>query len=76
MGPPQITINQGHGVLVTDRDGQIPFLSTNGLYFFDTRAISNWMIFANGVQWLLLNGGNLFHYASRIFLTNPAIGTE
>jgi glycogen debranching enzyme len=76
VGPPQITINQGHGVLVTDRDGQIAFPSKMGLYFFDTRLISNWTIRANGTPWQLLNSGNLFHYAARIFLTNPAIVTE
>lgn len=76
VGPPQIAINQGHSVLVTDRDGQIPFPSNMGLYFFDTRLISNWTIYANGAPWQLLNSGNLFHYASRIFLTNPAIATE
>ncbi len=48
VGPPQIAINQGHSVLVTDRDGQIPFPSKMGLYFFDTRLISNWTIYANG----------------------------
>jgi glycogen debranching enzyme len=76
VGPPQIAINQGHSVLVTNRDGQIPFPSTLGLFFFDTRLISNWMIYANGLPWQFLNSGNLFHYASRIFLTNPAIPTE
>lgn len=34
------------------------------------------MIFANGGRWQLFNSGNLFHYASRVFLTNPAIITE
>ncbi len=76
VGPAQIAINEGHSVLVTDRDGQIRFPSNMGLYFFDTRLVSNWMIFANGGRWQLLNSGNLCHYASRVFLTNPAITTE
>lgn len=76
VGPPQIAINQGHSVLLTDPDGQIPFPSNKGLYFFDTRLISSWTICANGTPWRLLNSGNLFYYASRIFLTNPAIATE
>jgi hypothetical protein len=76
IGPPQIAINQGHTVLVTDRDGQIPFPSKRGLYFFDTRLLSNWRIYANGVRWQLLNSGKLFHYASRIFLTNARIATQ
>ena len=55
VGPPQIAINQGHSVLVTDRGGQVPYPSNMGLYFFDTRLISNWTIRANGVPWKLLN---------------------
>ncbi|WP_409189778.1 glycogen debranching N-terminal domain-containing protein [Bradyrhizobium sp. RDM4] len=71
-----MAINQGHSVLLTDPDGQIPFPSNKGLYFFDTRLISSWTICANGTPWRLLNSGNLFFYASRIFLTNSAVATE
>jgi hypothetical protein len=49
---------------------------TKGVYFFDTRLINSWSIWANGVPWDLLNSGNITHYASRIFLTNGAIPTE
>ncbi len=76
IGPPRNTINQGHTVLVTEQDGQIPSQSQKGLYFFDTRLISHWSIHGNGKPWKLLNSGNLFHYASRAYLTNPAIPTE
>ncbi len=75
VGPPQLAINQGNVVLVTDEDGQIVFPSDKGIYVFDTRLISSWMIWANGVPWDLLNSGNLTHYASRIFLANGAIFT-
>ena len=76
VGPPQLAMHQGNTVLITDRDGQIPYPSDKGLYFFDTRLISSWSIYANGESWDLLNGGNIAHYASRVFLTNRVIATE
>ena len=76
VGPPQLATNQGNLVLVTDPDGQITFPSDKGLYFRDTRLISSWSVFANGIEWDLLNSGNVTHYASRIFLTNAAFSTE
>jgi glycogen debranching enzyme len=76
VGPPQITIHQGQTVLVTEPDGQITWPSEKGLYFLDTRVISNWAIYANGEPWELLNGGPVYYDAARIFLTNRAIPTE
>ncbi len=76
VGPPQIAIHQGHTVLVTGLDGQISRPSENGLYFLDTRMISNWAIYANGEPWELLNGGPINYYSARIFLTNKLILTE
>src|SRR5215813_3296850 len=76
VGPPQISIHQGQTVLITEEDGQINSPSEKGLYFFDTRVVSDWTIYANGVPWEPLSGGALNHNASRIFLTNPTIETE
>ncbi len=76
VGPPQISIHQGQTVLITEEDGQINSPSEKGLYFFDTRVVSDWTIYANGVPWQPLSGGAINHYASRIFLTNPTIETE
>jgi glycogen debranching enzyme len=76
VGPPQIAIHQGQTVLVTDPNGTITSPSEKGLYFLDTRIISNWAIFANGEPWQLLNGGPINYYAARIFLTNGPILTE
>ena len=45
VGPPQIAIHQGQTVLVTDPDGTITWPSEKGLYFLDTRIISNWAIY-------------------------------
>jgi glycogen debranching enzyme len=76
VGPPQIAIHQGQTVLVSEPDGQINWPSEKGLYFLDTRIVSNWAIFANGEPWELLNGGAVNYHAARIFLTNKAILTE
>ena len=76
VGPPQIAIHQGQTVLISEEDGQINWPSEKGLYFFDTRVVSSWRIYANGEPWELLNGGAISYYASRIFLTNRALLTE
>ncbi len=76
VGPPQIAIHQAMTVLVTEIDGQINWPSDKGLYFFDTRLISAWSVYANGTPWDLLNGGAMNFDAARIFLTNQAFLTE
>ena len=73
VGPQQVSIHQGQTVLVSEPDGQIKWPSDKGLYFFDTRVISNWAIYANGEPWDLLNGGAITPYASRTYLTNKQI---
>lgn len=75
VGPHQISIHQGQTVLVSEPDGQIHWPSDKGLYFFDTRVISSWAVYANGERWDLLNGGAVTYYASRIYLTNRRIPT-
>ena len=76
VGPQQISIHHGQTVLVAEPDGQIHWPSEKGLYFFDTRVVSSWTIYANGEPWELLNGGAITHYASRIYLTNRRIPTS
>jgi hypothetical protein len=76
VGPPQIAIHQGQTVLVTGLDGQITWPSEKGLYFLDTRIVSNWAIYANGERWELFNGGPINYHSARIFLTNKPILTE
>jgi glycogen debranching enzyme len=76
VGPPVLTINQGHSMLITEWDGRIPWPSTRGFFVWDTRMISAWWIYANGESWELLNSGAITHFAAQIFLTNPAILTE
>ena len=76
VGPPQISIHQGQTILISELDGQINWPSDKGLFFRDTRVISNWSIYANGEPWTLLNGGAITYYAARIFLTNRIFATE
>ena len=76
VGPPQISIHQGQTVLISEESGQINWPSEKGLYFFDTRVVSSWTIYANGEPWELLNGGAVSYYSSRIFLTNRSLRTE
>jgi glycogen debranching enzyme len=75
VGPHQVAIHYGQTVLVSEPDGQIIWPSEKGLYFFDTRLISSWTIYANGEPWSLLNGGALTHFAARTYLTNRNIHT-
>jgi glycogen debranching enzyme len=76
IGPAQIAIHQGQTVLISEEDGQINWPSEKGLYFFDTRIVSSWRIYANGEPGELLNGGATSYYASRIYLTNRSFLTE
>ena len=76
VGPPQIAIHQAMTVLVTEPDGQVRWPTDKGLYFFDTRLISAWSVYANGEPWDLLNGGAVSYDAARIFLTNRGFLTE
>jgi glycogen debranching enzyme len=76
VGPAQIAIHQGQTVLLTDPGGQVNWPSARGLYFRDTRVISAWLIYTNGVRWDLLNGGAVAYQAATIFLTNGAFLSE
>jgi glycogen debranching enzyme len=76
VGPPQIAIHQAQTVLITDPDGQVSWPSDKGLYFFDTRLVSAWAIYANGEPWDLLNGGSVSYDTARIHLINRSFPTE
>ncbi len=76
VGPPQIAIHQAMTVLVTEPDGQVVSPSDKGLYFFDTRLVSAWSVYANGTPWDLLNGGAVNYDSARVYLTNRAFLTE
>jgi glycogen debranching enzyme len=76
VGSPQIAIHQGQIILLTEPDGQITWRSDQGLFFFDTRLISAWAVYANGEPWDLLSGGASTYDTARLFLTNTAFRTE
>ena len=76
VGPPLLSINRGHTVFSCQPDGQMQPDGDKGLYFFDTRMVSVYRIFANGVPFDLLNAASIYYYAARSFLINPAIETE
>lgn len=73
IGPPQIAIHQGHTVLLTEPDGQIISGSQKGLYFKDTRLISNWSMFADGKPWDLLSSGALRSFSMQVHLANRSL---
>ena len=75
-GPPEVSIHQGQTVLVCEESGEIIWPSGKGLYFLDTRVVSCWRIYANGISWQLLNGGAISYSTARTFLTNRSIPTE
>ena len=76
VGPPQLAIHHGNAVLITEPDGQITWPTAMGLYFLDTRMISSWSLYADGVEWDLLNSGTPHYYLERIYLTNRLIASE
>jgi glycogen debranching enzyme len=76
IGTPQLVIHEGETVWAAEADGQLDDNSDRGLFFRDTRLISSWRLYANGVAWELLNGAATEHFAVQAFLTNPALTTE
>ena len=76
VGPTQLAIHHGQSMLVTGPDGEIGFPSDKGFYFFDTRLISSWRIYANGEPWELLSSGSITYFAHRVFLVNRPILAE
>ena len=76
VGPPQLAIHQGFTVLVTNPDGGITWPSDKGLYYCDTRLISAYAVYTNGLEWSLLNSGAPTYYGCRIYQTNQAFPSE
>src|SRR5262245_25032028 len=76
VGPPVLTINNGHTFLVSELDGSITHASDQGLYSRDTRYLSGHQLYINGQTWVLLNSGAIAFYASQTHLVNPRVVTE
>src|SRR5215471_8291314 len=73
VGPPVLTINNGHTFLVSELDGSITPASDQGLYSRDTRYLNGYQLYINGKLWTLLNSGAIAYYASQAHLVNPAV---
>ncbi|MBF6590964.1 MAG: amylo-alpha-1,6-glucosidase, partial [Ktedonobacterales bacterium] len=76
VAPPGITISQGRTFMLTDSAGEINPQANEGVFAADTRFISSYHLFVNGVPWALINSSPLSCHASRTYLTNPKISTE
>lgn len=62
--------------MVSDYKGEIAADSEHGVFADDTRFLSYYAIFANGLPWNLLTSSATTYYACRIYLTNFRIETE
>ena len=76
VGPPLLSINHGATFMVTGLGGEIEADSEQGVFADDTRFVSYYAIFANGVPWQRLNSAATSYYAARVYLTNAAVATE
>jgi glycogen debranching enzyme len=76
VGPPVLTINQGTVFMVTDQRGEIDFDSEQGIFAGDTRLISDYKLYLNGIPWTLLTSATVEYDAERIELANPALTTD
>src|SRR3984893_8439152 len=76
VGPPVLTINQGMIFMVTDQRGEIDFGSEQGVFGGDTRLISDYKLYLNGIPWTLLTSATVEYHAARIELTTPALATD
>src|SRR5207253_661232 len=61
--------------MVTDLDGEIAADSEQGVFARDTRFVSYYAIFANGVTWNRLTSSPLTYYGARIYLANKPFST-
>ena len=76
VGPAQVAIHQGYAVLISEPDGQVNWPTERGLYFYDTRLISSYAMYANGANWELVNSGATSATAAQFFLTNVPFPSE
>ncbi len=76
VGPAQLAINVGECVLITETDGAIRQPSERGLFYRDTRLISEWEVRVDDRPWTLLNSAATAHFALQIVMVNPALPTD
>ncbi|MGH7986339.1 MAG: glycogen debranching N-terminal domain-containing protein [Candidatus Binataceae bacterium] len=75
VGPPLLTINHGSTFMVTDLNGGIAADSEQGVFARDTRFVSYYAIFANGVPWTRLTSSAVAYNTARIYLINQPFST-
>src|SRR5438445_1303094 len=76
LGPPLLSINHGATFMVTDLDGEIQADTDQGVFADDTRFVSYYAIFANGLSWQRLNSAATSYYEARVYLMNGVVPTE
>jgi glycogen debranching enzyme len=76
VGPPVLTINQGTTFMVTDERGEILAGTDQGVFANDTRFLSYYQLFINGLPWELLTSAAVNYYAVRVELANPLVPTD
>src|SRR5438046_1962495 len=76
LGPPVLSINHGATFMVTDLGGEIQADTDQGVFADDTRFVSYYAIFANGLSWQRLNSAATSYYEARVYLMNDVVPTE
>src|SRR5262245_33300838 len=76
VGRPVLSITNGATFMVTDLAGEIQPDTEQGVFADDTRFVSYYAIFANGVPWRRLTSAVTAYYGVRVYLSNPLIATE
>jgi glycogen debranching enzyme len=76
VSQPVLTIGQSSTFMVTDLAGEIPSGSELGVFAGDTRFVSHYGLFANGMSWNRLTSSTTTYFAARVYATNPLIHTE
>ena len=76
VGPPVLSINHGATFMVTNLNGEIDVDTEQGVFTDDTRFVSYYATFANGIRWQRLTSAATAYYAARVYLTNAIVATE
>ena len=76
LGPPVLSINHGATFMVTDLGGEIQADTDQGVFADDTRFVSYYAIFANGLSWQRLNSAATSYYEARVYFMNDVVPTE
>lgn len=75
VGPSVLTINNGGTFMVTALDGGVATESEQGLFAGDTRFLSYYACFVDGLPWTLVTSSPTQYYAAQLYFMNPAIST-